>query len=190
MGNLVLTFRRNVPLSSSGFESVNSVITLSMKAVFVFRNIGKKLPNYTAQQPRISGSSLSRGGNLWSLFYFSLFLCSSFIESCWCRIDFLWENVTIKIFVIFGRHSPWIRSITSERRGNWGCCWVQNVGIKNPENMASFTAGSLCCGTRAAGPGRRYGHILSVFICCTETLRRFQVGIWWNGFRHGRIVRY
>jgi hypothetical protein len=77
-----------------------------------------------------------------------------------------------------------------ERKGNWGYCWVLNVGIKNPKNMASFTAGSLCCGASASGPGRRYRHIWPVFIYCTGTPRRFQVGVWWNRVRHGRIVRY
>ena len=88
------------------------------------RNIGKKLPNYTAQQPRISGSSLF---TRWKPVIFLVILCSSFIESCCCRIDFLRESVTIKISVIFGRHSPWIRSITSERKGNWGYCWVLRI---------------------------------------------------------------
>jgi hypothetical protein len=77
-------------------------------------NVGNKLLNHTAQQPwRPVSSTITRWipqitvSILLRIYLFLITLSFSFILACWRVIDYLWKEEMVKVFILFGYHSPW-----------------------------------------------------------------------------------
>jgi hypothetical protein len=53
----------------------------------------------------------------------------------------LYERMKLKVFIIFGRLSPWVNNnIALKSIANWQCCSVLTAGTKNSMHVAVFTA--------------------------------------------------
>jgi hypothetical protein len=108
-------------------------------------NVGKKLPDHMAENPRRLGSTTS---NRWEpqitvfvLFRTYLFWLFCVLLLCLfsCMIDVLWKNKTT-IFFICGRQSPFTHNFTLKRKRKWEYCSASNFVTANSKDTVVFTA--------------------------------------------------